>query len=201
MRLIRSLLLLGMLSLTAGCVLSLHPIWADEDIVFEPALVGVWEDDDETWAFSQRNDSQRYDLVYTDSDGKEGKFTVTLVNVQGTLFLNLLPKEPVLEANEFYKWHLLPLNSFAHVKRIEPTLRMSFPDVDWLGDHLEAYPDAIEHELYDGTNPILTASTAELQAFWLKHTETEEAFTEALDLRRKEAEHSDNEDDAPSPTP
>jgi len=185
MRVIRSLILVAMLSMSAGCVLSLHPIWTDEDIIFEPALVGVWEDGKESWAFSQSGKDRRYDLVYTDSDGKEGRFTATLVNIQGTFFLNLLPKDPTLEGNDFYKWHLLPLNSFIYIQQIEPTLQMSFPDIEWLGQHLETSPDAIQHELYGKDMVILTASAAALQAFWLKHTETEDAFSETSDMQRK----------------
>lgn len=160
MRMIKSLIILGALMLNVGCIHSLHPIYTDEDIVFEPSLVGVWEDGKETWAFSWMEDENAYKLVYTDNEGKPGRFTAHLVNIEGKLFLNFFPEEREVEENAFYQWHFVPFHSFAYVEQIEPTLKMRFPNGDWLEKHLKDNPDAIKHELYDGEMVVLTASTA-----------------------------------------
>ncbi|MBI3044618.1 MAG: hypothetical protein HYY78_17510 [Betaproteobacteria bacterium] len=48
------------LSLTlAGCVFSLHPLYTDEDVVFDPALIGAWVQGNagNTWEFGKGNRS------------------------------------------------------------------------------------------------------------------------------------------------
>ena len=72
-----------------------------------------------------------------------------------------------------------------HLRQIEPTLQMCSPDVDWLKKQLEQDPTLIRHEVIDD-EIILSASTAELQAFWLKHLESEGLFEEYGDMNKKE---------------
>jgi hypothetical protein len=45
-------------SLVAGCIPSLNPLYTDENIVFEPALVGVWKQPQGTarWEFTKLDD-------------------------------------------------------------------------------------------------------------------------------------------------
>ena len=54
----------------AGCVFSLHPLYTDEDLVFDPALVGTWAQDNSgnTWEFGKGN-RNNYELVIRESDG------------------------------------------------------------------------------------------------------------------------------------
>lgn len=185
MRKLVSITLLGMLVLSAGCIRSLHPIYTDKDLVFEPSLIGQWAEDNdrEMWAFSKKG-STEYNLVYTDDKGRQGAFSVHLLKIKGNLFLDFLPEEPDLKENAFYQAHLLPVHTFAHVKQIEPTLQMRFPDPEWLKKLVKEKPGAIRHERIE-KEIILTAGTKELQAFWLRHLETEGAFGDASNMKRQ----------------
>jgi len=178
---------LGILMVTAGCIRSLHPLYTEEDVVFEPGLIGEWaeEGDDETWAFSKKSENA-YKFVYTDGQGKQGTFSAHLSKIEGHLFLDFFPEEPDTDKNDFYQFHLLPVHTFAHVKQIEPTLQMRFPDPDWLEELLEENPNAIRHEIVEDVGLLLTASTQELQAFWLKHLTTEDAFGDFSNMKRGE---------------
>jgi len=89
-----------------------------------------------------------------------------------------------LKQNDFYKFHLLPVHTLAYVKRITPTLQMSFPDPGWLKKLIAANPGAIRHEKIDN-EIVLTASTKELQTFWLKHLDTKGAFGDSSNMKRK----------------
>jgi hypothetical protein len=187
MRKLISVTLLGVLILSAGCIRSLHPIYTKQDIVFEPDLIGQWSEDDdesdEVWAFS-KEDANSYALVYTDDNGEQGMFNAHLAEIKGELFLDFFPNEPELIKNGFYQFHLLPVHTFVYVKQIEPTLQWSFPDPDWLEEHIAANPDAIRHEKIED-EIILTAAAKDLQAFWLKHLDAEVAFGELSNLKRK----------------
>lgn len=179
-----SILLLATLVLSSGCVRSLHPLYTEGGLAYEPGLVGSWQEpeDDETWAFSN-DGSNAYTLVYTDDEGLQGTFSAHLVNLDGKFFLDFFPVESEREENGFYRFHLLPVHTFAYVKQIEPTLQMAFPNQDWLKKHFEENPNALAHELVRG-DVVLTAPTTELQTFWLKHSETEGAFGDASDMKR-----------------
>ena len=49
-------LLLGFLLLPVGCVPSLHPLYTDQDVIFDQSVLGVWAEDGskETWGAHPR---------------------------------------------------------------------------------------------------------------------------------------------------
>lgn len=185
MRKIISMTFLSFLILCSGCIRSLHPIYTEQDIAFEPGLIGQWSEDNskEIWTFSKK-ETNSYTLVYTDDKGRKGKFSAHLAKLNEKLFLDLFPEERELKENDFYKFHFMPVHTFLYVKQIEPTLQMSFPDPDWLEKFIADNPKAIQHE---ETNDeiILTASTKELQAFWLKHLNTKVVFKDTSNMKRR----------------
>ena len=174
------------LVLLSGCIRSLQPLYTDADLVFDEALIGTWIDDDskEVWQFA-KGDGQFYDLTYTNSDGESGLFAIHLVALKGERFLDFYPAEVEIPANAFYLYHLMGVHTIMHLRQIEPTLQMSSPDVDWLKKKLELDPTIIAHEVVDD-EILLSASTQELQDFWLEHLEGEGVFDEYCDMNKEE---------------
>jgi len=184
-----ALLLIVSVCLTlAGCVPSLNPLYTEKDLTFDPALVGVWSEQDdsqETWAFEKAGEKQ-YKLVYTDK-GKTGEFEVRLLKLGGTLYLDLFAEGDGLKdskRNDFYLSHFIPGHTFAKVTQIGPTLRMAFMNPDWLKKLLEKDPKAIGHQLIGEDRIVLTAPTRELQEFVLKHAKEAFGSDEPSDLKR-----------------
>src|SRR5947207_2132434 len=68
----------------AGCLpTSINPLYTDKDLAFDPALVGVWSDKDdskETWTFEKAGEKS-YKFLYTESDGRTGLFKARLLNI------------------------------------------------------------------------------------------------------------------------
>ena len=201
----KKLLFYLLAGLLGSCVPSLHPLYTDKELVFEAKLLGSWGEDDEVWEFKKGQEEKSYDLI-TNEEGKKGEFTVYLVKIQESpktdqekqiarqplLFLDLYPKEPPLETNDFYKFHLLPVHTFIKIEQIEPTLKMRVMNPDKLKEILEDRPDLIKHEILED-RIVLTASTKQLQKFMLKHAEDEGLFGEPTTLERagaKDAEES-----------
>ena len=84
-------------ALIGGCVpvISLHPFYTEEDVVFEEKLLGKWVDDpndpDTTWEFNRIEEPKNaYKLVFYDDEGKKGSFVAHLVRLQNKLFLYFL---------------------------------------------------------------------------------------------------------------
>lgn len=66
-----------------------------------------------------------------------------------------------------------------------PTLEMAALNCEWLGILLEQNPKAIRHQVVQGggyKRLVLTADTAELQRFVVKHLKTEAAWVDGLEL-------------------
>jgi hypothetical protein len=177
------------LLLVAGCVRSIHPLYTEKDLIYEPGLVGTWitkEDGKkkkDSWTFSKKNEKV-YTLVVGEGD-TAGSFTAHLMKVKGEMFLDLVPDPPKWKENEFYRYHVLPVHTFVHVEKIGPTLDMRFPNPDWLGKYLEKNPDALKHEIED-KQLIVTASPEAMQAFWLEQLHDKKAFSDAEKMEKVE---------------
>ncbi len=196
MRRLHSILLFASLPLLSGCkfdfapfiVRSLHPLYKVEDVLHDARLVGRWKDEDskETWEFSRADGEPGYRCVVVDDDGKEAELEAHLLKIEGRTFLDFFPSEPDSSESLYYLLHILPVHTFASVARIDSTLQLRFPDPDWLGRMIKKDPNAIRHEAFEGREFILSASTGELQRFWLEHLDNEDAFIESIDLQRIE---------------
>ena len=188
MRRLRAILLFATLPLLSGCefpVRSLHPFYADENLIQDSRVVGRWKNEDtkDIWEFS-KTDKKGYKCLIRDTDGKSTIFEAHLMEIQEKMFLDIFPQEPNSALSLYEGIHLLPVHTFAFVKQIEPALRLSFPDRDWLLKLLKENPVAIRHEALGSSDLILTASTDALQRFWLEHLDNEDAFIEPIDLQR-----------------
>ena len=175
-----------LLMFAAGCVPSLHPLYTEEDLVYEPNLVGTWEDEDsETWTFTKSSEKE-YNLATVENNGRKGSFIVHLVKVKGRLFLDLYPEEPVFKENmgDFYEGHLLKVHTFMRIEQIQPTLRIAPLDSDWIRAYLKKHPKEIRHEKVDD-GILLTAQPKALQSFLIKHEKTKDAFGELSNMIRK----------------
>ncbi len=187
MRVEKLLVVVGITVLVLGCVPSLHPLYTEKDVTFEPTLVGVWSEKDktDTWTFKKSGDNA-YELIMTE-DGVPGKFEVHLVRLGELLFLDLYPEEPDI-ANNLYKAHLVPAHTFLGIQidKEKGVVRLAIIKPDWLEEAIDSKKVTIAHErLGDGDEStiVLTASTKALQEFVVKHAA--EAFGEPAELHRR----------------
>ena len=185
----------------SACVPSLNPLYTDKDVIFDPALIGVWGEvnEKEVWSFEKAGE-KKYLLKQTDENGLAARFEVHLVKLQKHLFLDLYLVNPDPEKNDKMKmnpwafWSLVPGHLFMKVSQISPNLQIALPDPDWLKKFLAKDPKAIRHrkiyqnpESEDDYMICLTAETKELQEFILKQADTKDAFGNPTDLKRRKA--------------
>jgi hypothetical protein len=186
------------------CTPSLHPIYTEEDIIFDPALIGTWSGDasEETWEFAQHDAvDDAYVLICTDEDGDSGNFLTRLVEIGDYMFLDLLPAGEESGDNgvgDISDILMVPMHGFILVDQIEPSLNYRIMDDDWIADFLEQNPGVLKHELEteyysNEARLLLTASTEDLQAFLIEHIETEGAYGEVEVLYRIEEQSETTE--------
>ena len=174
----------------AGCVVpSIYPFYTEKEVVFDPALLGTWEktsvdaDAREVWTFEKSGDKE-YKFTFIDGDRKN-VFSAHLFRLKEHLFLDCLHVEQAGDG--------VPPHYLLRVAQIEPTLKAAMLDYTWLKKLLEKNPGAIRHVLTrdesGSTNSmhiVLTADTAELQKFILKHIDGKDTFGDLDELKRRQ---------------
>lgn len=170
-------LLLGL----SACVPSLHELYTEKDLVFDPELLGDWVED--------KADSKSI-LTFAKGQGKEYKlawlqgkdkstFIAHLVKVDDKLFLDLA-SDPSVDCQTLS----VPVHMFMLVSQTAPKLQMRDFDEDWLKVFLTKNPGALKHEVVD-KDIILTTSTKQLQNFLVRHVNTKAAFSQPVQYVRK----------------
>jgi hypothetical protein len=174
------LILIGAIVLTA-CVPSLHPLYTAEDLVYDDSLIGAWIDvgADETWVFSNAGKGE-YKLIQIADDGGMGEFSARLVRVGPETFLDMAPVK-----SGFLQDHFLATHTFVHFTKKGDKVYVSVLEPKWIKEALGQKPDQMRHETING-EVVLTASPKEMQAFLLSNVRTRGAFTEPLELTRKQ---------------
>ena len=175
------------LTLVSGCVVtSVYPFYLEKDVVFEPALLGSWQkagQRDEHWTFA-RDKSNGY-LVTCVSKDTTNVVQGHAFKLHGEQFLDL----STAQWKEDIQPEPVPSHLLVRIGQIAPSLKMANLKYDWLGDLLAKNPKAIRHILIKtGDKPedrrvVLTADTAELQRFVIKHLKTKGAWDESLELQ------------------
>lgn len=177
---VSAVVLCVLLSLSA-CVPSLHELYTEKDVVFEPSLLGTWveakPDSKSTLVFTRLGD-KGYKLV--SADEKETTSLIAhLVKLGDKLFLDV-NGDPSADCHTL----ALPVHMFFLVSQTEPTLRMHDFNDRWLEEFLKKNPGALKREVVD-KDLVVTASTNELQSFVLRHVNTKGAFADSVDYVRK----------------
>jgi hypothetical protein len=167
--------LLGILAGAAvmtGCgpVLSIHPLYTQEDLVSDIPLEGTWaeQDDNQVWQIHKSGDG--YEAI---NAATAERFSVHLLRLKGVRFLDITSRSEGLA---------IPGHLFAKVWMEDGALRIAMMKDDWLKQMAQ-----------DGLGPqsvmdpdkdvILTAPTRELQDFVMLHADDTNAFDEPGELK------------------
>lgn len=188
-RLVALATLIGAFSISlASCVPSVYPLYTAKDLIFDPALIGVWQEDgeDDSWTFTKLDDTS-YRLVVKEGDNT-APFEAHLVRLGAYRFLDMAPHEdglPQESVTDIYRMGLIAGHMFLKVSQIEPTQQLAFLDPDWLESRLAARPAEVAHITRGNKDFVLTAPTPDLQRFIRQHAGDKEAFGEASNLKKK----------------
>lgn len=172
--------IIGLMTLT-GCIPSLNPVYRQEDLIFDSSLLGIWTQAGQKakWEFLERDDTS-YKLLYTDNEGRQGRFVAHLAKIEGELFLDLFPEQMEMEANSFYNFHLVPIHTIYRIRQTKPQMELAAIDYKWLDEELNKEPATIQSSALNGRR-LITASTDDVRAFVVKN---KDSFTARFELQK-----------------
>jgi len=90
-----------------GCVVSLNPLYQEEDLITDSRLDGKWlniGEEEETWHFLPDKEKS-YRLLHTE-DTNRAEFKVHLLKLNGNFFIDLYPTSLSIE-NSLYDMHFV----------------------------------------------------------------------------------------------
>jgi hypothetical protein len=167
-----ALLIAGIAFLLAGCVVSsVSPFYDEKEVIFEPNLVGEWTNDHdpaETWKFAKEGE-KRYAVRYTNSEKVTNDLEGCLFKLESHLLLDLFAKDKADNLT------IIPAHILMKASLDGAALKLSTLDYEWLDKLLQKNPSALRHHRIrtgpgaDDYRLVLTADTAELQAFLVKN--------------------------------
>jgi hypothetical protein len=184
------LLMVGAVALICSCVPSVNPFYTEKDVVTDPRLVGEWleadnKDNPSDWTF-ETTETNSYKLTVMEGKDKKGEFDAHLFRLKQEYFLDLIPTSCDYATNQagLVGAAMIPGHLLVRVSQFEPTLHLALCDPDWLKKYLQANPKAIAHRT-DEDFIVLTADTADLQKFVMKHLGKGELFSDGGDMIRQ----------------
>lgn len=176
--------------LLSACIPSVNPFYRAQDLVYEPGLLGEWQEsgktnDIEVWKF-EAGTNKAYKLTIYEPQNKAGQMAAHLFKIKDAYFLDLIPADCKYDAQqaELVACAMFPGHLLAHVSQLQPELKLALFNFDWLQKYLESHPKALAHRR-EGDQILLTADTAALQRFVMAHLAQGELFNETGELVRK----------------
>lgn len=171
-----------------GCVPSLHPLYTDQDLVFEEKLLGTWREDKpdatQSWEFRRKDPGKKaYELTYHEKK-KHGVYLAHLVRLKEHLFIDLYPGKPLPDQG-YHAQPYVPVHWFLRVHLSDAGLRLDPMNHSEMKKLLAKEPTALKHEpVEDGF--LVTAPTPELQQFVLAHAAEDDKIFVAGDVLKKQ---------------
>lgn len=165
-------------ALSSGCVvLSLNPVFDDQNIVFEESLLGSWRSaEDNVQVTVERGEWRSYQVHYK-HPVDEADFTGRLTTIGGAYFLDLMPVRGL-----DYGAALIPAHVILKVAREGSRWSVSGLDYDRLRAQVRSGRHAAFMTIDQRQNIVLTGSTTVLRA-WLRDRADEE-FTPPATFER-----------------
>lgn len=164
--------------MTTGCTLTLNSVFTSGDVVYDPALEGVWQTPSAIWTIKPYDkNSGWYQLQTEMKDQQSAEWLATLGTIGTNRFLELNPKRPnEIHQKTFYGGHFVALRSFWKVSLRDDTLTLTPMATQWFEALTKQQKTNLKFEKPEGGLLFLTASTKELQEFIAKHADDEGAF-------------------------
>lgn len=183
----RTIALLALVLITGCSSPSLKPLYTDDVVIHDDALVGTWSDGDNVRFSVAKGTAAAYSVVCQDigdDTKKPVELDVVLVEIGGHRYIDIAPSDKARqEVGERYGALFLPAHTFARVTLDGNTISIEQIDMDWLTMHAPNLGVATVEVEKTG---VLTAEPRDLQQMMIQLQDQPEAFTDPYVLTREQ---------------
>jgi len=168
-----------------SCIISLHPLYTDDVIVYNKNIEGRWQQgpvegsDYVIWDFKRQKKGYEVHRYYK---GDTLSYEAVLVQLGEHYFMDFYRQLPDDFQDDLSR--VLPTHNFLKLSFSGQNLKLVYFDHKYLERLFKERKIRIKHEKV-GSDIVLTASSKELQQFMLKYAEDENAFHDSFELLEK----------------
>lgn len=182
----------------SGCLTTLHPIFAEKDLVYDPKLIGTWKTDSNgnksRAVITNLSTESSIELPGNISSIKHKGYLITYQNQNGTtseryiaflaqigkhLYFDYYPadKKEDRKIDDFFGIHFVKMHTSYRVEiSKDGTFELSQLDQGYITALINEKKIRISHEKDADDNITITASTKELQQYLLKYGDEPSAY-------------------------
>jgi len=162
-------------------VLSLHPLFIEQDAVLIPEIEGSWSIPDFDMYVSFQKAGDNFYLLKYGSEINTSIFEAVFVKIKDEIYLDLSGVMSESSADEDYRNSFLKVHSLYKIRISKDTLKLYETNYSWF------YNYAMEKKLplkYEWVNKamLLTYKTDELKLFIAEHSNEQDIFKNSLSL-------------------
>jgi hypothetical protein len=191
----------------SSCLTTLHPIFTEQDLAYDPKLIGTWtierEGNKEIVIISNLATENSVELPGNISDIKEKGYLISYQHEQGGnperyiaflarigkyLYLDYYPayKKEDQYIDEFFGAHLVKMHTSYRVEILnDGRFELSQLDGSYVENLIDQKKIRINHEMGAYDNIVITASTSELQKYLIKYSDEPEAYESKKTIFKK----------------
>ena len=182
----------------SSCLTTLHPIFTEKDLAYDPKLIGTWNTENEgkkgkviisnlttvnsaelpgnISAIKQRG----YFIIYQDENGKvSDQYIAFLARIGKHFYFDYFPadKKEDRKLDEFFGVHFVRMHTSYRVEILKDgSFELSQLDGSYVKSLIDEKKIRISHEKDATGNKVITASTDELQQYIIKYGDEPGAY-------------------------
>ena len=182
----------------SSCLTTLHPIFTEKDLAYDPKLIGVWNTENEgkkgkvmiSNLASEKSvelpgnisaiKQKGYFIIYQDENGKvSDQYIAFLARIGKHLYFDYYPaeKKEDRKLDEFFGVHFVRMHTSYRVEILKDgSFELSQLDGSYVKSLIDEKKIRISHETDADDNTVITASTKELQQYLLKYGDEPSAY-------------------------
>jgi hypothetical protein len=175
----------------SACFSSVSPFVSAADVAYDARLVGTWSDSEGKQSAVIVRDGDGYNISYTESDGKVGRFHGVLGRLGTRQVLDVFPEDLPRDKSDVYLSLLVKTHGIIILETAETQLTIRALDVEAIKKLLKERPSLVDHIVIPnrfepkGEDVVLTASTADVRKFLSEIIDRPGVLEEPESWRRK----------------
>ena len=182
----------------SSCLYTLHPIFTEKDLAYDPKLIGTWNTENEgkkgrviiSYLATENSvelpgnisaiKQKGYFIVYQDENGKvSDQYIAFLARIGKHLYFDYFPadKKEDRKLDEFFGVHFVRMHTSYRVEILKDgSFELSQLDGSYVKSLIDEKKIRISHETDAEDDMTITASTKELQQYLLKYGDEPSAY-------------------------